>query len=338
MVILNRYLGRIILQYSLVSMAALLALFTFVNFLDQVGDLGKGDYGLLDAITYVVLTIPRLLYELFPMAALLGTIIGLSLLANDSELIVMRASGVSMLQITTAALKMGGLFIIFAVVVGEVISPYAETRAERGRAEAMHQNIQQQTNFGLWMRDTQTYVNVGEVLPGARDLDRIHDQSALCEASKARHFVAFVEPRIDCGCIGSFAGGCTANGGYGVCFGSRRCLRAFVQQDQHGATLGTCIAKMPPGFSRIVEANDGRPPSLAHELLHRRQCPAQSLEVKGLAYVVIGQGPQRKRYLGDNTESAFTAEKPLAQIGSGRSARGAAGVQDLTVGEHHFEV
>ena len=165
MVILNRYLGRIILQYSLVSMAALLALFTFINFLDQVGDLGKGDYGLLDAITYVVLTIPRLLYELFPMAALLGTIIGLSLLANDSELIVMRASGVSMLQITTAALKMGGLFIIFAVVVGEVISPYAETRAERGRAEAMHQNIQQQTNFGLWMRDTQTYVNVGEVLP-----------------------------------------------------------------------------------------------------------------------------------------------------------------------------
>ena len=153
------------MQYTLISMAVLLALFTFVNFLDQLGSLGKGNYGLAQAIEFVILTIPRLLYELFPMAALLGTIIGLSLLANDSELIVMRASGVSMVQITTAALKMGGLFVIFAVIVGEIVSPVTETKAQRGRAEALQQNIQQQTNFGLWMRDTQTYVNVGEVLP-----------------------------------------------------------------------------------------------------------------------------------------------------------------------------
>lgn len=163
--ILNRYLGRIILQYTLISMGVLLALFTFVNFLDQISSLGKGNYGILQAIQFVILAIPRLLYELFPMAALLGTIIGLSLLANDSELIVMRASGVSMLQITAAALKMGGMFVIFAVLVGEVVSPVTETRAQRGRAEALQQNIQQQTNFGLWMRDKQTYVNVGEVLP-----------------------------------------------------------------------------------------------------------------------------------------------------------------------------
>ena len=124
MVILDKYLGRIILQYSLISMAVLLALFTFVNFLDQIGSLGKGDYNLWQATRFVVLSIPRLIYELFPMAALLGTIIGLSLLANDSELIVMRASGISMLQITAAALKIGGIFVIVAVLVGEIISEF----------------------------------------------------------------------------------------------------------------------------------------------------------------------------------------------------------------------
>ncbi len=165
MKILNRYLGRIILQYALISMAVLLALFTFVNFLDEIGSLGRGNYNLLEATKFVLLSVPRLVYELFPMAALLGTTIGLSLLANDSELIVMRASGVSMLQITTAALKMGGMFVIVAVLIGEVISPFTETQAQRGRAEALQQNIQQQTNFGLWMRDTESYVNVGEVLP-----------------------------------------------------------------------------------------------------------------------------------------------------------------------------
>ncbi len=147
------------------TLLVLLGLFTFINFLDQLGDLGQGGYDLITLISYVLLTIPRIIYEIFPMAALLGTIIGLSLLANDSELIVMRASGISMLQITSAALKMGGFFVIAAVIVGEFISPFTETKAERSRAEALQQNIKQQTNFGLWMRDNDTYVNVGEVLP-----------------------------------------------------------------------------------------------------------------------------------------------------------------------------
>ena len=165
MKILDRYLGRIILQYTLISMMVLLGLFTFVSFLDQLGSLGKGNFDMIQAISFVLLTMPRMIYELFPMAALLGTIIGLSMLANDSELIVMRASGVSMLQITLAALKMGGLFIIVAICIGEFLAPYTETQAQRGKAEAMQENIKQHTNFGLWMRDTATYVNIGEVLP-----------------------------------------------------------------------------------------------------------------------------------------------------------------------------
>ena len=165
MSILDRYLGGIILQYTLITMLVLLGLFTFVNFLEQLGDLGKGSYGLSDALVYIVLTIPRTVYELFPMAALLGTIIGLSLLANDSELIVMRASGVSVRQISIAALKTGGLFVIAAMLIGELVAPPSETRAQRGRSEALRENLRQPTDSGLWMRDAQTYINAGEVLP-----------------------------------------------------------------------------------------------------------------------------------------------------------------------------
>lgn len=165
MKILDRYLGAIILQYTMVVMMVLLGLFTFVTFLDQLGSIGKGSYDLLQAISFVILIIPRTIYELFPMAALLGTIIGLSMLANDSELIVMRASGVSMVQITSAALKMGGIFVVAAILMGELVSPYTETAAHRNRSEALEEDIKQHTNFGLWMRDSQTYVNIGEVLP-----------------------------------------------------------------------------------------------------------------------------------------------------------------------------
>lgn len=165
MPILNRYLGVIILQYALISLLALLGLFTLVNLLDELSNLGKGNYDLAAALTYVALTIPRMIYELFPMAALLGTIIGLSILANGSELTVMRSSGVSIFQIIIATLKTGAFFVIAAILIGELVSPYTETRAQRGRAETLQLDIKQHTSSGLWMRDSQTYVNVNEVLP-----------------------------------------------------------------------------------------------------------------------------------------------------------------------------
>lgn len=165
MAILERYLGRIILNQTMLVLMVLLGLFLFVNFIDQLSSVGNGTYSLFDAIKYVIMTAPRTVYELFPMAALLGTILGLSVLANDSELIVMRSSGISIMQITRAVLKTGGIFVIIVIFIGEVVSPWTETQAERNRAEALQENIQQQTNFGLWMRDSTTFVNVGEVLP-----------------------------------------------------------------------------------------------------------------------------------------------------------------------------
>ncbi|MGI9310355.1 MAG: LPS export ABC transporter permease LptG, partial [bacterium] len=104
-------------------------------------------------------------YELFPMAALLGAIIGLSLLANDSELIVMRASGVSLWRIAAATLKTGAWFVLAAIVIGEGVAPSAESHAQRGRAEALQQSIHRPTDGGLWLRDDRTYINVGAVLP-----------------------------------------------------------------------------------------------------------------------------------------------------------------------------
>ncbi len=197
MAILERYLGRIILNQTMLVLLVLLGLFLFVNFLDQLSSIGRGRYGLLDAIKYVVMTAPKTIYELFPMAALLGTILGLSILANDSELIVMRSSGISIMQITRAVLKTGGIFVVIAMLIGEVVSPWTEAQASRDRAEALQENIQQQTNFGLWMRDATTYVNVGEVLP---DLSLLRVKVfEFDENKKLRSLVSAKEGHFDSG-------------------------------------------------------------------------------------------------------------------------------------------
>jgi len=163
--IINLYFAQVILSRTLLVFSVLLGLFVFVTFVDQLADVGTNSYDITSVVQYVVLTIPKTIYELFPLAALLGTIMGLSAMATDSELVVIRASGVSMAQIVVAVLKVGAVFVLLSVLIGELIMPTTESMAQRQRAEALQRDINQQSNFGLWMRDKKTYVNVEEVLP-----------------------------------------------------------------------------------------------------------------------------------------------------------------------------
>lgn len=164
--ILDIYIGKILLSHIMVTVMVLLGLFTFVTFIDELGNLDEGAYGIAQVIQYVILSIPKILYEVFPMAALIGSIMGLSVLARDSELIVMRAAGIAVIRIVLSVLKVGVLLAGIAMIMGEIVSPYTETKAQKIRAESMqNNNIGQEQNFGLWLRDDNTYVNVGEVLP-----------------------------------------------------------------------------------------------------------------------------------------------------------------------------
>ncbi|MDP6531005.1 MAG: LPS export ABC transporter permease LptG [Arenicellales bacterium] len=163
--LLDLYLGRTILNQVLLVMSVLAGIFMFVTFVDQISYLGTGRYGLWDAMWFVLLSTPRIIYEVFPMAVLLGAILGLSLLALGSELIVMRSSGISISQITAAALKLGVVLAVFALVIGEFVAPRSETMAQRVRAAALESSIERKGNSGLWIRDKNMYVNIGEVLP-----------------------------------------------------------------------------------------------------------------------------------------------------------------------------
>lgn len=165
MSILDRYIGRSILTSTLLVFVVLTALFTFVKFVDALGDLGKATFGLYQVVRYVVLSVPRQASELFPMTAMLGAILGLSSLATDSELIAMRAAGVSMLRLVGSVVKAGMVLVVIAVIVSEGIAPVTEAMAERGRSAALQVSVRQQKDSGLWVRDGQMFVHLGEVLP-----------------------------------------------------------------------------------------------------------------------------------------------------------------------------
>lgn len=168
MKILDRHIGIHVIRDSLLALFTLLAIFSLVEFLDDLSDVGKGSYTTGTAIEYMLLTMPNRIFILFPMAGVIGSLIGLGSLAAHRELIVMRASGVSTLRIAGAAMKAAAVLVVASVLVGEVVSPYTEQLANRLRTTALSDNRAVETGNGFWVRDGSTFINVGRVLPGNR--------------------------------------------------------------------------------------------------------------------------------------------------------------------------
>ncbi len=166
--ILERYIASTIAIHTAIVVFVLLGLFGFFAFMDELNDIGKGSYGLAQAGQYVVLSLPRLLYQIFPIAALIGSVAGLGLLARNNELTVMRAAGISIRQISWAVMKIGLVMVVLVTVIGEKIAPEAEHRAQILRMVSMSESISLKGHSGLWARDGTSVVNVREILPDGR--------------------------------------------------------------------------------------------------------------------------------------------------------------------------
>jgi len=162
--ILDRLIARHVLYSMLLVLGIFLALTAFFVMVEGLSDYGKAGFGLFELVKYVVLKQPRQIYELFPIVALIGTIMGLSTLALNSELIAMRAAGVSVARIVMATMKIGLVFTLVAALAGEFVVPTSENLAQLGRAKALAKGLQKQSS-GIWLRSGTSFVSIGEVLP-----------------------------------------------------------------------------------------------------------------------------------------------------------------------------
>jgi lipopolysaccharide export system permease protein len=166
--VLDRYIGKAVIVSILIVLLLLLVLVSFGNLMEELSDVGEGNYTTVDAFLYVLLIVPRRTYEIFPVAVLLGSMVGLGALASNSELTAMRAAGVSLGRIMVSALKAGLVMMVVVIVVGELIAPKTEQYAETLRASRISKQITLQTEYGFWARDGDSFVNIRQILPGAR--------------------------------------------------------------------------------------------------------------------------------------------------------------------------
>ncbi len=164
MKIIDHYIGRAVVTGTLLALAVLLAMFTFFAFIDRMGEVGQGNFGIWNVIEYVILTLPRRAFELFPIAAVIGTLLGLGTLAGNSELTVIRATGVSMGRIALAIMKGGAILMGIALFLGEIVAPPAEELAQTRRSLALSENLAMNTGEGFWVRDGMTFINIRNML------------------------------------------------------------------------------------------------------------------------------------------------------------------------------
>ncbi|MBI5041398.1 MAG: LptF/LptG family permease [Gammaproteobacteria bacterium] len=166
--ILDRYIGRTVIAGTLLALFILLAVELFFSFANEIQDIGKGRYTLTDAFVYVGLTIPRRVHDLFPMAALLGSLLSLGTLAANSELVAIRAAGVSVTRIALSVLKAGAILLVIAAAIGEWVAPRTEQLAQQRRVLAQSEAITFRSEHGLWARDGDRFINIKRILPDGR--------------------------------------------------------------------------------------------------------------------------------------------------------------------------
>ena len=166
MKILDAYIGQVLLRGMLLVALILLPLFTLLDLVQQLDDIGTGNYGLVDALIYEALLMPSYLLNLMPFIALLGTSLALGSLAYNKELTAMRASGISILRIGLATIRTGVLVLLVLIVIMEWGAPPLHKQALKRQTMELAGVDVLIEEHGVWIHKDDRFINVRNIYQG----------------------------------------------------------------------------------------------------------------------------------------------------------------------------
>jgi lipopolysaccharide export system permease protein len=227
---LDRYLYRTVLVYTFMAMTVLLVLGGLVVFISQQGDIGVGNYSAGDAFLFTLLNMPQQTFELLPIGAMIGALMGLGNLASGSELVVTRASGVSVWRIAWPVGLAGLTLAVIMYGVGEYAAPPMAQFAKREKTTSKLQDVSFAGSSTAWVKEGNLILRVqtGEVdrafggvsvfeLDGPTHLRSIQRAARISVADPGRwslHNVAtsrFDKDRVEGDTVGEFTMRSTVN-------------------------------------------------------------------------------------------------------------------------------
>lgn len=201
--VLTAYIVKEVVKGSLIAVLLLLTLFNLFSFSDELKDLGQGGYDLKTILLFLTLTSPRVFYELLPSAALLGSLFVVGSMANNREIVAMRAAGLSTAWVIRTIMLAGLILVIVAVAVGEFVAPSCERTAQLIKTTALHDGVVMRSQYGMWLREGNSFINVRKILDDGSLADvriyDIDDASRLSRITRAEHaqFLGDKQWRLD---------------------------------------------------------------------------------------------------------------------------------------------
>jgi lipopolysaccharide export system permease protein len=151
--LLRRYLILSVLKGVALVLFGIVVVGGVIEFVGQLDDVGTADYDMATAIAYVLLRIPRMIFEVLPAAAFVGALFGLSNLAVHRELVVMRASGVSHFRMLGALALAGFGLVVLMILLGESLAPSLTAYAREMRTSALHEDLDIERGQSIWLKD-----------------------------------------------------------------------------------------------------------------------------------------------------------------------------------------
>ena len=188
---LDNYISTSFLAGCLPVLLLLLSLFSFLGLSEELQDVGDGAYEIVDALLVVVYSLPSLAVDLLPVTLLLGGLLGLGALANNLELISMRAAAISPLRMALPIVKLSMVLIALVVFLQNLVIPKVEYNAARLRAKTLMQperiglesESKEASDTEFWTRTKGQFIRIGEVQPdrslGGVEIYQFDDQGNL---------------------------------------------------------------------------------------------------------------------------------------------------------------
>jgi lipopolysaccharide export system permease protein len=148
----------------LLTWLVLTGLDAFIQFAGQIGNIGHNGFTLGNAVAYILLTIPRLAYQWFVFAALIGSLVGMGALATTGELTALRAAGMSKFRICISVTSLVCVLMIGVFILGETAAPAGDARAQQIQLRRSAGQLHMRQNGGLWARDGNDIINAKAAL------------------------------------------------------------------------------------------------------------------------------------------------------------------------------
>ncbi|NNF40081.1 MAG: LPS export ABC transporter permease LptG [Woeseiaceae bacterium] len=188
--ILSQYIMRAILMTTALVLVVLLALAGLFDVIAELDDT-RGNYQTPQVILYALLRLPNLAFEMLPVAALIGSLLGLGALASQSEIIVMRSAGISITRMSAMVAATGLVMLVVTGLIGEFIGPPLDLYARDMRMEARMQKDDAKLGNETWVKDGPVYLHLERISSefefGSIYLFRFNENNELASVARAEN-------------------------------------------------------------------------------------------------------------------------------------------------------